>query len=43
MSVGSGGDSTDNALVETVIGLFKTEVVRHLGRGKPKASSNGKP
>ena len=30
-SVGSVGDSFDNALAETVIGLFKTEVVRRLG------------
>ena len=30
-SVGSVGDSYDNALVETVIGLFKTEVIRRLG------------
>ena len=30
-SVGSVGDSYDNALAETVIGLFKTEVVNHLG------------
>jgi transposase InsO family protein len=30
-SVGSVGDSFDNALAETVIGLFKTEVIRHLG------------
>ena len=27
-SVGSRGDSYDNALAETVIGLFKTEVIR---------------
>jgi transposase InsO family protein len=27
-SVGSVGDSYDNALAETVIGLFKTEVIR---------------
>ena len=27
-SVGSRGDSYDNALAESVIGLFKTEVVR---------------
>ncbi len=31
-SVGSVGDSCDNALAETVIGLFKTEVADHLGR-----------
>ena len=36
MSVGSVGDSTDNALAETVIGLFKTEVVKHLGSWKTK-------
>ena len=31
MSVGSVGDSYDKALAQTVIGLFKTEVVKHLG------------
>jgi len=30
-SVGSKGDSYDNALAESVIGLFKTEVVRQRG------------
>jgi transposase InsO family protein len=30
-SVGSRGDSYDNALAESVIGLFKTEVVRRKG------------
>lgn len=30
-SVGSRGDSYDNALAESVIGLYKTEVVRHEG------------
>ena len=30
-SVGSIGDSYDNALAETVIGLFKAEVIRRLG------------
>jgi transposase InsO family protein len=30
-SVGSIGDSYDNALAETVIGLFKTEVIRRRG------------
>ena len=30
-SVGSLGDSYDNALAETVIGLFKTEVIRRRG------------
>lgn len=30
-SVGSKGDSCDNALAETIIGLYKTEVIRHEG------------
>jgi putative transposase len=30
-SVGSIGDSYDNALAETIIGLYKTEVVRRHG------------
>ena len=30
-SVGSRGDSYDNALAETIIGLFKTEVIRRKG------------
>ena len=30
-SVGSVGDSYDNALAEAIIGLFKTEVIRRLG------------
>ena len=30
-SVGSRGDSYDNALAESVIGLFKTEVIRRIG------------
>jgi transposase InsO family protein len=30
-SVGSIGDSYDNALAETIIGLFKTEVIRRRG------------
>jgi len=30
-SVGSRGDSYDNAMAETVIGLFKTEVIRRRG------------
>ena len=29
--MGSVGDSYDNALAETVIGLFKTEVIRRAG------------
>jgi putative transposase len=30
-SVGSRGDAYDDALAETVIGFFKTEVIRHAG------------
>jgi len=33
-SVGSVGDSYDNALAETIIGLFKTEVIRSRGPWK---------
>lgn len=33
-SVGSRGDSYDNALAESVIGLYKTEVIRHEGPSK---------
>ena len=36
MSVGSVEDSCDNALAETVIGLFKAEVIKHLGPWKTK-------
>jgi hypothetical protein len=31
VSVGSKGDAYDNAMAELVIGLFKTEVIRHAG------------
>jgi putative transposase len=34
LSVGSRGDAYDNALAETVIGLFKTEVIRRRGPWK---------
>ena len=33
-SVGTVGDSYDNALAESVIGLFKTEVIKQLGPWK---------
>lgn len=33
-SVGSVGDSYDNALAESMIGLFKTEVIHRLGPWK---------
>ena len=37
-SVGSRGDSYDNALAESIIGLYKTEVIRRRGpwRGHPR-------
>ena len=37
-SVGSVGDSYDNALAESVIGLFKTEVIHRLGPWKSFAA-----
>ncbi len=33
-SVGSVGDSYDNALAETIIGLYKTELIRQRGPWK---------
>ena len=33
-SVGSRGDSYDNALAETIIGLYKTELIRKRGPWK---------
>ena len=36
-SVGSVGDSYDNALAESIIGLFKTEVINFLGPWKSVA------
>jgi putative transposase len=33
-SVGSPGDSYDNALAETIIGLYKTELIRRRGPWK---------
>ncbi|SFH31664.1 Integrase core domain-containing protein, partial [Palleronia marisminoris] len=33
-SVGTVGDSYDNALAESVIGLFKTEVIKQFGPWK---------
>lgn len=34
-AVGSQGDAYDNALAESVIGLFKTEVIRRKGPWRP--------
>ena len=36
-SVGTTGDSYDNALAETINGLYKTEVIRHPNRGPWKS------
>jgi len=36
-SIGSVGDSYDNALAETVNGLYKTELIRRPGRGPWKS------
>jgi putative transposase len=33
-SVGSAGDAYDNALAETINGLYKTEVIRRAAREK---------
>ena len=41
-SVGSRGDSYDNALAESVIGLFKTEVIRRRGPGGSSRRSNSR-
>lgn len=34
-SVGTVGDTCGNALAESVVGLFKTEVIKRLGPWKP--------
>jgi transposase InsO family protein len=41
-AVGSVGDSYDNALAETTIGLFKTELILRRGRGAPETRSNSR-
>ena len=41
-SVGSRGDSYDNALAESIIGLFKTEVIRRRDRGAISRPSNSR-
>lgn len=40
-SVGSVGDSYDNALAETITGLFKTEVINRLEPCKSKDQVEG--
>ena len=42
-SVGSKGDSYDNALAESVIGLFKTEVIRRRGPWRTREDAQGSP
>jgi putative transposase len=39
-SVGSRGDSYDNALAETIIGLYKTELIRRRGPGRASTTSS---
>ena len=39
-SIGSVGDSYDNSLAESTIGLFKTELTRRHGPGAPWRTSN---
>ena len=34
-SVGTVGDAYDNALAESVTGLFKTELIKHRGTAAP--------
>ena len=40
---GVGGDSYDNALAETIIGLYKTELVRHRGPWRDSRTSSWPP
>jgi putative transposase len=42
-SIGSVGDSYDNALAESVIGLYKTECVRHHGPWRGSMTSSWPP
>jgi putative transposase len=42
-SVGSVGDSYDNALAETINGLYKTEVIRRRGPGRASRRSSSPP
>ena len=41
-SVGSVGDSYDNALAETIIGLYKTEVIHRRGRSRRRSPSKSR-
>ena len=42
-SVGSRGDSYDNALAESIIGLYKTELVRDKGPWRTSTTSSSPP
>ena len=42
-SIGSVGDAFDNAMVESIIGLYKTECVRHEGPSPGSMISNSEP
>jgi putative transposase len=42
-SVGSRGDSYDNALAETIIGLYKTELVAAAAPGRASTKSSTPP
>jgi transposase InsO family protein len=42
-SVGSRGDSFDNALAETIIGLYQTELIRRRGPGRAWTRSSTPP
>ena len=42
-SVGRVGDSCDNALAESIIGLYKTEVIRQRGPGATSKQSSLPP
>ena len=42
-SVGTVGDALDNALAESHIGLFKTELIRRHGPGRGSMTSSWRP
>ncbi len=42
-SVGAVGSSFDNALAETINGLFKTELIKPAARGAPSTTSSSPP
>ena len=41
-SVGSNRDSYENALAETIIGLYKTELIHERGRGRESMTSRSR-